>query len=141
MELKRSNISVAVQRWLRCVAIAVAMIVATGGVSAQEIQLPRSPYSRQLRSHRQVVRSGMLQKPDSAAIARADSARVMNVRDSLLRMPTDSLFSVSDSLRMTLPDSVRAEIFPDSLFPKPPTERELRRAERRENRKPFISAR
>lgn len=139
MELKRSNISVAVQRWLRCVAIAVAIIVATGVVSAQEVQLPRSPYSRQLRSHRQVVRSGMLQKPDSAAIARADSARVMNVRDSLLRMPTDSLFSVSDSLRMTLPDSVRAEIFPDSLFPKPPTERELRRAERRENRKPFIS--
>ena len=81
----------------------------------------------------------MLQKPDSAAVARADSARVMNLRDSLLRMPTDSLRQVSDALRMTLPDSIRAEIFPDSLFPAKPSEREQRRAERRENRKPFIS--
>ena len=128
--------------WLRCAAVVVAILFAIGESYAQyqeELKLPRNPLSRQLRSNRQIVSGGMLQKPDSAAVARADSARVMNLRDSLLRMPTDSLRQVSDVLRMTLPDSIRAEIFPDSLFPAKPSEREQRRAERRENRKPFIS--
>lgn len=142
MGIKRCDMYLMLRRGLRYVLAMVALFFVTGLASAQyqeEIRIPRNPLSRQLRSHRMVVRSGMLQKPDSVAIARADSARVMSVRDSLLRMPTDSLKNVSDSLRMTLPDTIRAEIFPDSLFPAKPTEKELRRQERRENRKPFIS--
>ena len=118
--------------WLKTLVLAVAL--SSFGVShAQFLRQPRGP--------RQVVKSGLLQKPDSAAIARRDSILVAGLVDSLLKLPTDSLPSVSDSIRLMLPDTIRQTIFPDSLQKDTValTEKQLRRQQRRENRKPLLS--
>ena len=118
--------------WLKTLVLAVAL--SSFGVShAQFLRQPRGP--------RQVVKSGLLQKPDSAAIARRDSILVAGLVDSLLKLPTDSLPSVSDSIRLMLPDTIRQSIFPDSLQKDTValTEKQLRRQQRRENRKPLLS--
>ncbi|MBQ7856215.1 MAG: hypothetical protein IJ348_03750 [Alistipes sp.] len=117
----------------------IASVCFSTTLSAQVV----NPFGRQLRSNRQIIRAGQIHKPDSAVVAREDSMRVARLTDSLRRMPADSLHLVSDSLRMTLPDSLRRQIFPDSIFAKPDsvqlTEKQLRRIERRENRKPLLS--
>ena len=124
---------------LRTIVLLVVVIFASTSVSAQV----SNPFARQLRGERQIIRAGQIVKPDSVAIARADSIRVANLTDSLRKMPMDSLRLVSDSLRMTLPDSLRQTIFPDSIFAKPDSvqlsQRQLRRIERRENRTPLLS--
>ena len=124
---------------LRTIAMLVVFVLASTTLSAQVY----NPYARQLRGDRQIIRAGQIVKPDSVAIARADSIRMATLTDSLRKMPMDSLRLVSDSLRMTLPDSLRQTIFPDSIFAKPDSvklsERQLRRIERRENRTPLLS--
>ena len=124
---------------LRTISLLVVVIFASTTALAQVA----NPFARQLRGERQVIRAGQIVKPDSVALARADSIRVANLTDSLRKMPTDSLRFVSESLRKTLPDSVRQEIFPDSIFAKADsaklTERQLRRIKRRENRTPLLS--
>ncbi len=103
-------------------------------------------FGRQLRGPRTVIRGGMIQKVDSLAQAKADSALVANLADSLSKIPADSLFAVSDSLKMMLPDSIRRDLFastemPDSLAGDSVvlTEKQLKRQRRRENRKPLLS--
>ena len=124
---------------LRTIALLVVVLFVSTKVSAQV----SNPFARQLRGERQIIRAGQLVKPDSVEVARADSIRVTNLADSLRKMPLDSLRFVSESLRKTLPDSVRQEIFPDSIFAKPDSaqlsERQLRRIKRRENRTPLLS--
>ena len=124
---------------LRTIMLLIAVILASTTVSAQAY----NPYARQLRGERQIIRAGQIVKPDSVTIARADSIRMAELTDSLRKMPMDSLRLVSDSLRMTLPDSLRQAIFPDSIFAKPDSvqlsQKQLRRIERRENRTPLLS--
>ncbi|MBQ0080557.1 MAG: hypothetical protein KBS95_03285 [Alistipes sp.] len=67
---------------------------------------------RALRSERIVVNQGIKPKIDSLARFRADSIRIMTLRDSLLALPSDSLKHSSDSIRYLLPDSLRKRIFP-----------------------------
>ena len=103
-----------------------------------------NPYARALRGEKRVVSGGMLEKIDSAAIARRDSIRVHNLADSLRTLPKDSLVVVSDSLRMALPDSLRRVIFADSVIGDKrdslaKAEKLRRRAEKRDGRQPFIS--
>ena len=103
-----------------------------------------NPYARALRGEKRFVSGGMLEKIDSAAIARRDSIRVHNLADSLRLLPKDSLVVVSDSLRMALPDSLRRVIFADSIIGDKrdslaKAEKLRRRMERREGKQPFIS--
>lgn len=103
-----------------------------------------NPYARALRGEKRIVSGGMLEKIDSAAIARRDSIRVHNLADSLRLLPKDSLVVVSDSLRMALPDSLRRVIFADSIIGDKrdslaKAEKLRRRMERREGKQPFIS--
>jgi hypothetical protein len=103
-----------------------------------------NPYARALRGEKRIVSGGMLEKIDSAAIARRDSIRVYNLADSLRLLPKDSLVVVSDSLRMALPDSLRRVIFADSIIGDKrdslaKAEKLRRRMEKREGKQPFIS--
>ena len=103
-----------------------------------------NPYARALRGEKRFVSGGMLEKIDSAAIARRDSIRVHNLADSLRLLPKDSLVVVSDSLRMALPDSLRRVIFADSIIGDKrdslaKAEKLRRRMEKREGKQPFIS--
>lgn len=103
-----------------------------------------NPYARALRGEKRLVSGGMLEKIDSAAIARRDSIRVHNLADSLRLLPKDSLVVVSDSLRMALPDSLRRVIFADSIIGDKrdslaKAEKLRRRMEKREGKQPFIS--
>ena len=103
-----------------------------------------NPYSRTLRSEKRMVMGGMYEKIDSAAVARRDSIRVAHLVDSLRTLPADSLAVSSDSIRMALPEKLRAEIFEsadvkalrDSILK---ADRSLRRTVRKEGKEPFIS--
>lgn len=128
--------------WLKAILIVAATAVC-GMAHAQ--------FGRQLRGPRTVIRGGMIEKTDSLAQAKADSALVATLADSLSKIPSDSLFAVSDSLRMMLPDSIRRDLFAaiepidslatDSLAGDSVmlTEKQLKRQQRRENRKPLLS--
>ena len=120
-------------------AVVLALLLGTSTLSAQV----SNPFARQLRGERQIIRAGLIHKPDSATVAREDSIRVALLTDSLRRMPADSLPLVEESLRKSLPDSIRQSLFPDSLYAKPDsaqlTEKQRRRIERRENRQPLLS--
>lgn len=141
--------------WLIKVLL-VAVAIAVSGTSYAQ-------FGRvQLRGERTVIRGGLLHKPDSLERAKADSALVAGIVDSLRKMPTDSLANVADSLKTLLPDSVRRAIFADragqvdslavdslardslvrdslALDSASLTEKQLKRLQRRENRKPLLS--
>ncbi len=111
-----------------------------------------NPFGRELRGERTIIRSGQAYYPDSIEKARADSARVAKLVDTLKKIAPDSLTKIGENVRKQLPDSLRRSIFgrdslemardslalaaatPDSL-----TERQRKRLERKENRTPFIS--
>ncbi len=110
------------------------------------VQAQLNPYARQLRSNRQVIRGGMTQKPDTTAIAKADTTKVAaaTAADSLVGLAPDSLRLGSDSLALTKPKPTTDSLATDSLAADTTrlaqlSEREQRRKERRENRKPFFS--
>lgn len=118
-----------------------------------------NPFARQRRGERTIIRSGQVYKPDSVEVARADSLRIARLVDTLKKLTPDSLATVGDSVRMQLPDSLRKAIFgnlkrdslavdslkrdslaldslaKDTLL----SEKERKRLERRENRKPLLS--
>ena len=103
-----------------------------------------NPYARQLRGEKRVVSGGLFEKIDSAAIARRDSIRITKLADSLRRLPVDSLVIVSDSLKRSLPDSLRKVIFADSIIGNKAdslakAEKARRKAERRDGKEPFFS--
>ena len=103
-----------------------------------------NPYTRQLRSEKRMVSGGMLEKIDSAAIARRDSIRVTKLADSLRTLPKETLATVSDSLRMVLPDTLQKQIFSDAIVSAKrdsiaKAEKLRIRAEKRAGKEPFIS--
>lgn len=126
----------------RVVNILLLWVVALLSVHIATAQV--NPYTRTLRSEKRMVMGGMYEKIDSAAVARRDSIRVAHLVDSLRTLPADSLVVSSDSIRMALPERLRAEIFEsaevkalrDSMYK---ADKSLRRAERREGKEPFIS--
>ena len=126
----------------RVVNILLLWVVAL--LSAHIATAQVNPYTRTLRSEKRMVMGGMYEKIDSAAIARRDSIRVAHLVDSLRTLPADSLVVSSDSIRMALPEKLRAEIFEsaevkalrDSMYK---ADKSLRRAERRDGKEPFIS--
>lgn len=145
---KETGGSVGFGIWLKMLLVVVA--IAIGGTSYAQFG------RQQLRGERTIIRAGMLQKPDSLAKAKADSALVAGIVDSLRKMPADSLANVSDSLKTILPDSVRRSLFADRMKTDSLavdslgldslrgdsvvlTEKQLKRQQRRENRKPFLS--
>jgi hypothetical protein len=103
-----------------------------------------NPYNRQLRSSKRIVIGGQFEKIDSAAIFRRDSIRVMQLADSLRTLPADSLINTSDSLRLSLPDSLQKAIFTDEVWGNKRdsiarADKLRQRAEKREGKEPFIS--
>ena len=126
----------------RVVNILLLWVVAL--LSAHIATAQVNPYTRTLRSEKRMVMGGMYEKIDSTAIARRDSIRVAHLVDSLRTLPADSLVVSSDSIRMALPEKLRAEIFEsaevkalrDSMYK---ADKSLRRAERRDGKEPFIS--
>ena len=126
----------------RVVNILLLWVVAL--LSAHIATAQVNPYTRTLRSEKRMVMGGMYEKIDSAAVARRDSIRVAHLVDSLRTLPADSLVVSSDSIRMALPEKLRAEIFEsaevkalrDSMYK---ADKSLRRAERRDGKEPFIS--
>ena len=113
-----------------------------------------NPYARGRRSERTIIRSGQIYTPDSLEVRRADSIRVARLVDTLKKLSPDSLKTVSEEVRMQLPDSLRKTIFAaiqsdslkrdtlaiDSLAKDTTlTDRQRKRLERRENHTPFIS--
>lgn len=126
----------------RVVNILLLWVVAL--LSAHIATAQVNPYTRTLRSEKRMVMGGMYEKIDSAAVARRDSIRVAHLVDSLRTLPADSLVVSSDSIRMALPERLRAEIFEsaevkalrDSMYK---ADKSLRRAERRDGKEPFIS--
>ena len=109
-----------------------------------------NPFLRQRTSERTIIRSGQIYKPDSILAARADSARIAKLADTLKTLTPDSLAKVSDSVRMQLPDSVRRAIFgTDSLSSNSVvlknkakdslSARQLKRLEKRANHKTYFS--
>lgn len=126
----------------RVVNILLLWVVAL--LSAHIATAQVNPYTRTLRSEKRMVMGGMYEKIDSAAIARRDSIRVAHLVDSLRTLPADSLVVSSDSIRMALPEKLRAEIFEsaevkalrDSMYK---ADKSLRRAERRDGKEPFIN--
>ena len=126
----------------RVVNILLLWVVALLSVHIATAQV--NPYTRTLRSEKRMVMGGMYEKIDSAAIARRDSIRVASLVDSLRTLPADSLAVSSDSIRMALPEKLRAEIFEsadvkalrDSIYK---ADRSLRRTVRKEGKEPFIS--
>ena len=122
-----------IRRIVKIVLTAVILLIST------PLYGQINPYTRQLRGPRRMVIGGEFEKVDSAAIFRRDSIRAVTLADSLRTLPKDSLLLVSDSLRMSLPDTLRTEIFKalqDSLAS---AESKRRRAERKAGREPFIS--
>ena len=118
-----------VRRIVKIVLTAVILLIST------PLYGQINPYTRQLRGPRRMVIGGEFEKVDSAAIFRRDSIRAVTLADSLRTLPKDSLLLVSDSLRMSLPDTLRTEIFKalqDSLAS---AESKCRRAERKAARK------
>lgn len=119
---------------------------------------------QQLRGERTIIRGGMLQKPDSLAKHGTDSTIMAGAADSLKKSAADSLSLGKDSLQTAMPDSLQTSL-PDSLRHTLPadstaiyptaidslatdslgkdsvalTEKQLKRQQRRENRKPFLS--
>lgn len=122
------------------ILFALAVIVSTTHLCMAQV----NPYARALRGEKRMVMGGMFEKIDSAAVARRDSIRVAHLVDSLRTLPADSLVVSSDSIRMALPERLRAEIFEsaavlairDSLKK---ADKSRRRAERKEGKEPFIS--
>ena len=117
----------------------VAMLFVTNLCFAQV-----NPYNRQLRSSKRIVIGGQFEKIDSAAIFRRDSIRVMQLADSLRTLPADSLINTSDSLRLSLPDSLQKAIFTDEVWGNKRdsiarADKLRQRAEKREGKEPFIS--
>ena len=117
----------------------VAMLFVTNLCFAQV-----NPYNRQLRSTKRIVIGGQFEKIDSAAIFRRDSIRVMQLADSLRTLPADSLINTSDSLRLSLPDSLQKAIFTDEVWGNKRdsiarADKLRQRAEKREGKEPFIS--
>ena len=117
----------------------VAMLFVTNLCFAQV-----NPYNRQLRSSKRIVIGGQFEKIDSAAIFRRDSIRVMQLVDSLRTLPADSLINTSDSLRLSLPDSLQKAIFTDEVWGNKRdsiarADKLRQRAEKREGKEPFIS--
>ena len=117
----------------------VAMLFVTNLCFAQV-----NPYNRQLRSTKRIVIGGQFEKIDSAAIFRRDSIRVMQLVDSLRTLPADSLINTSDSLRLSLPDSLQKAIFTDEVWGNKRdsiarADKLRQRAEKREGKEPFIS--
>ena len=134
----------------RGVALLLLMLFVCASFSASA---QFNPYLRQRRGEKTIVRGGMTYKPDSVEVARADSIRVARLVDTLKKMSPDSLATVAESVRMQLPDSLRKSIFGklqadslaqdslamDSLARDSLTARQLKRQQRRENRKPLLS--
>jgi hypothetical protein len=117
----------------------VAMLFVTNLCFAQV-----NPYNRQLRSSKRIVIGGQFEKIDSAAIFRRDSIRVMQLAGSLRTLPADSLINTSDSLRLSLPDSLQKAIFTDEVWGNKRdsiarADKLRQRAEKREGKEPFIS--
>lgn len=117
----------------------VAMLFVTNLCFAQV-----NPYNRQLRSSKRIVIGGQFEKIDSAAIFRRNSIRVMQLADSLRTLPADSLINTSDSLRLSLPDSLQKAIFTDEVWGNKRdsiarADKLRQRAEKREGKEPFIS--
>ena len=117
----------------------VAMLFVTNLCFAQV-----NPYNRQLRSSKRIVIGGQFEKIDSAAIFRRDSIRIMQLADSLRTLPADSLINTSDSLRLSLPDSLQKAIFTDEVWGNKRdsiarADKLRQRAEKREGKEPFIS--
>ena len=107
-----------------------------------------NPFSRQKRGERTIVRAGQVYTPDSLERARMDSMRIAKLVDTLRKISPDSLANIGEEVRKQLPDSLRKSIFGggidslalDSLAKDSTlTERQRKRIEKRENRKPFIS--
>ena len=98
-----------------------------------------NPYTRQLRGPRRMVIGGEYEKIDSTAMHRRDSLRAVALADSLRTLPKDSLLLVSDSIRMSLPDTLRTQIFKALQDSVASAEHKRRRAERKAGREPFIS--
>lgn len=106
---------------------------------------------QQLRGERTIIRGGMVQKPDSLAKNGTDSTIMAGAADSLKRLVADSLLLGKNSLQTALPDSLRYTLPADSTAILPTatdslgkdsvvlTEKQLKRQQRRENRKPFLS--
>ena len=148
MDSKRLHIGQIVRS--RGIALLLTLLFVCTSLSA-EAQF--NPYARGRRSERTVIRSGMVYKPDSVEVARADSARLSRLVDTLRKISPDSLVNVPDSVRKLLPDSLRTNIFGkiqrdslkvdslsrDSLARDSLTAKQRKRLERRENRKPFLS--
>ena len=137
-----------VRRIVRGGAIWLCLVVllALSGIATAQV----NPLGRQLRSNRYVVQGGMLVKPDSAAIRRDDSLRVVRLAESLSKLSADSLAIVRDSVSTMLPDTMRRKIFAaikrdslavDSLASDSTklSEKQLLRQQKRENRKPLLS--
>lgn len=133
-------------RLLSHIRFHVLLIAALLVGSALHAQSLRELVGRKaLTSQRTIISGGQLIKPDSATVAHRDSIMVAHLKDSLRLLPTDSLKSVTDSVRMLLPDSVRHSIFDtvdslrrDSLLK---AEKLYRQKYRRngEEKKPFFS--
>lgn len=126
-------------RGLKILFTLVAMLFATNLCFAQI-----NPYTRQLRGEKRLVIGGQFEKIDSTAIARRDSIRVTKLADSLRMLPADSLINVSDSLRLSLPDSIRNSIFTDAVWGNKRdsiarAEKRRIKEEKREGKEPFIS--
>lgn len=132
--------------------ILLCAVMTISGIATSHAQ--HNPFARQLRGHREIVRSGMRPMADSLRTMQMDSATVARLSDSLRRLSPDSLRMMNDSMKVMLPDTMRNALFPelmttyDSLAmayaPKKDTlkhlsEKERRRIERKANRKPFIS--
>ncbi len=98
-----------------------------------------NPYARALRGEKRIVSGGLLEKIDSAALARRDSIRITKLADSLRTLPKDSLLMVSDSLRRALPDSLKISLFGESSDSLAKAKKRAQRAERRDGKGPFIS--
>lgn len=134
------------------------LLVAIVALCSFEASAQVNPFARQRRGERTIIRSGMVYKPDSAEVARADSMRIAKLEAALRSLSTDSLANVTDSVRMLLPDSTRKAIFGalpkdslqldslrrdslalDSMAGDSLTAKQRKRLERRENRKPLFS--
>ena len=142
MNIRQKGISTLLKATLWGVALIVAFVVLAPSASAQ-----LDPLSRQLRSNRQVIRGGMVQKRDTTAIDKRDSLATGQKTDSLTTSAIDSLVLRTDSLAVSESDSLRTaslaalgdSLAVDSTKNTRLTEREVRRKERRENRKPLLS--
>lgn len=129
--------------------LALLFVCLSLSVSAQT-----NPFARQRRGERTIIRSGLIHKPDSIELARADSIRVAKLVDTLKKLSADSLKTIGEDIRKQLPDSIRKSIFAHSMSDSLKldslaldslakdttlTERQRKRLEKRETRTPFFS--